>query len=163
MFSPLTQMLIDNHGYALVDKKSGDDFLKQNEYSVLFFPGDAERLAESDDVAVILPELMKVFGDRLMPAVVERGDAERALQLRYRFNAFPTLVFLRGAAYLGAISRVQDWQDYVREITEILSHPPSDPPRYEFPEGCVTAGMATESPQDTSAGEPQDTSAGEMQ
>ena len=141
MFSPLSQMLLDTHRYELVDESNVDAFLSRNAFSVLFFAGDAERLAESDDVAVILPELIKVFGDRLTPALVKRDETEKALQRRYRFNAFPALVFLKGEGYLGAISRVQDWQDYVKDIAEILSREPSAPPSFKFPEGCYTAGM----------------------
>lgn len=141
MFSPLAQMLLDNHGYRLVDTDTVDDFLKENAFSVLFFPGDAERLAESDDVAVILPELVKAFGGRMTPAVVRRDESEKALQRRYRFNAFPALVFLKGEGYLGAITRVQDWQDYVQEIAALLSSEPTAPPAFKFPEGCYSAGM----------------------
>ena len=155
MFSPLTRMLIDDHGYALVDEQGVDEFLQGNAFSALFFPGDAERLAESDDVAVILPELMKIFGDRVVPAVVSRGEAERALQRRYRFNTLPTLVFLKGDKYLGGISRVRDWQDYVRDITGILEREPSEPPRFKFPDGCISAGMETEPKTKATAGELQ--------
>lgn len=155
MFSPLTQMLIDTHGYALVDENSVDDFLAANDHSVLFFPGDAERLVESDDVAVILPELMRAFDLTIAAGVVARGEAERALQRRYRFNAFPTLVFLRGDGYLGAISRIQDWQDYVRDIRDMLSGEPTDPPPYSFPEGCVEAGMVNANGQQAQSGDVQ--------
>lgn len=140
MFSYLTQSLIDHHGYQLVDENNVDDFLAANQYSVLFFAGDAERLAESDDVAVILPELIRAYDGVIVPAVVARLEAERALQRRYRFNAFPTLVFLKNGGYLGAISRVQDWKDYVSEIREILSKEVTDPPAYTLPEGCAEAG-----------------------
>jgi hydrogenase-1 operon protein HyaE len=90
---------------------------------------------ESADVAVILPEILKQFKGRLTPALVER-NAERALQRRYRFNAFPALVFLKGAGYLGTICRVLDWQDYLAEIATVLAREPSEPPPFEFP-GCV--------------------------
>jgi hydrogenase-1 operon protein HyaE len=153
MFSPLTQMLLDDQGYTLVDESNVDSFLNSHEHSVLFFPGDAERLAESDDVAVILPELIKAFGGRIIPAVVARGESERALQRRFRFNAFPTLVFLRGDGYLGTISRVQDWQDYVRDIGEIFAREASDPPAFEFPKGCFENGMAATAGDNTKSGD----------
>ena len=144
MFSPLTQMLLDTHGYALVTEDTVDDFAANNDVSVLFFAGDAERIADSNDVAVILPELMKVFGDRITPAVVARdGDSERSLQRRFRFTAFPTLVFLKGGRYLGAISRVQDWRDYLSEITEILGREPTEPPKFELPGNCRLPGAGT--------------------
>ena len=142
MFSPLTRQLIETRGYALVDETNVDAFLDQTPYAVLFFPGDAERLAESDDVAVVLPELIKTFDAVITPAIVARGEAERALQRRFRFNAFPTLVFTKRQGYLGAISRVQDWNDYVRETADIITREPTDPPTYSLPEGCATTAEA---------------------
>ncbi len=139
MFSPLAQMLIDDHGYALIDETNVDDFLNKNTFSVLFFTGDAARLAESDDVAVILPQLVAAFGGRFVPGVVARGETEKQLQRRFRFNTFPTLVFLKFKDYLGVISRVQDWQDYLRDIGEILAREPSAPPPFKFPQGCYPA------------------------
>ena len=139
MSSPLIRMLVEEQGYATVTEDNIDAFLAGNDFSVLFFSGDPERIADSNDVAVILPELMKVFGEIMVPAVVER-EPERALQLRYRFSSFPTLVFLRGDGYLGALSQVKDWSVYLEEITAMLSQEPSAPPPYKFPEGCYAAG-----------------------
>ncbi len=136
MTSPLIDALTAKHGFASVNAETAPAFLKANAETVLFFAGDSERLVESDDVAVILPEILKQFGGRLTPALVEK-PAERALQLRYRFNAFPALVFCRGEGYLGAICRVLDWQDYLSEIAGILAREPSEPPPYQFPEGCI--------------------------
>ena len=135
MATPLIDALTRKHGFAAVNEGNVDAFLKAHAETVLFFPGDAERLVESDDAAVILPELLKVF-PRLTPALVETR-AERGLQLRYRFNAFPALVFLRGDGYLGAISRLLGWQDYLSEIATILARDPSAPPPYKFPDRCA--------------------------
>jgi len=136
MPSPLFDALTTKHGFQTVNAQTLDDFLKQNQETVLFFAGDSERLVESDDVAVILPQLIKTFQGRLTPALVEK-QAERPLQLRFRFNAFPALVFLRGDGYLGVITRVLDWQDYLSEISAMLARDPSEPPPYQFPEGCI--------------------------
>ncbi len=138
MASPLIDALTAKHGFAAVNEETVDAFLAAHAEAVLFFPGDFERLAESTDVAVILPEILKHFRGRLAPAIVEK-PAERALQRRYRFNAFPALVFLRGAGYLGTITRVLNWQEYLSEIERILALEPSVPPPFEFP-GCVPAG-----------------------
>src|SRR5208282_521245 len=140
MTSLLIDTLIVKHGFASVNERTVDAFLNANSESVLFFAGDSERLVESGDVAVILPEVLKRFG-RLAPALVEK-QAERGLQLRYRFNAFPALVFCRGEGYLGAICRVLDWQDYLSEIAAILAREPSQPPPYQFPEGCIPSAAA---------------------
>ncbi|MCI4663045.1 MAG: hypothetical protein MRY63_14645 [Neomegalonema sp.] len=135
MFSPLLQSVIDRHGYRVIDEAQHDAVTAELDFSVLLFAGDAERLAESDDVAIILPELEKLFKGVFTPLIVAR-ESERKLQQRYRFNAFPALVFLRRGAYLGAVPRVLDWSEYVTEISKILTSEPSQPPAYEFP-GCV--------------------------
>ncbi len=145
MPSPLIDALTTRHGFATVNEGTVDTFLKSNEVSVLFFAGDSERLVESEDVAVILPEILKQF-PQLTAALVEK-PAERGLQLRYRFNALPALVFLRGEGYLGAISRLLGWQEYLAEISAILSREPSEPPPYKFPERCVPQNGAAEGHQ----------------
>ena len=141
MFSPLLQSVIQRHGYRTISAEDHDDITAETDFACLFFSGDAARLAESDDVAVILPELEKIFEAVFTPFAVER-DSERALQQKYRFSSFPTLVFLRRGEYLGAVRRVLDWGDYVREVSGILLSEPSAPPPFKFP-GCLTQPSAT--------------------
>ena len=135
MFSPLLQSVIDREGYCVVGHEDLDDVAEPLVFSMLFVAGDAERIAESNDVAVVVPELDKVFEGAVTPLIVDR-QSEREIQRRYRFNAFPALIFLRHGEYLGAITRIRDWTDYLLEIPEILSREPSDPPPFQFPDGC---------------------------
>jgi hydrogenase-1 operon protein HyaE len=133
-------MLVDRYHYPVVTLDDVDARTADCQYAVLFFPGDAERLVESDDVAVVLPELMRAFEGRITPFVVA-GDAEMKLQARFRFNAFPSLVFLQRGHYLGVISRIHDWSDYLAEISTLLAREPSAPPPFEFPDACRTHGL----------------------
>ncbi len=135
MFSPLLEGIIEREGYAVVNEDNVDDFLARNGDVILFVAGEYRRLVEVNDVAVILPELVKASKGQLTAAVLERAS-ETKIQLRYRFNAFPALVFLRDGEYLGVITRVLDWQDYMTEIPKILARDPTPPPAYEFPAGC---------------------------
>ncbi len=139
MLTPLLTEAIARDDIAVVTAETLDPFLAENQTDVLFVAGDAERLGEVNDVAVILPELIKAFPGRMTPCVAAR-DSERAMQLRYRFNAFPALVFVRDGAYLGVIPRVLDWGDYLRQISEILAREPGPAPAFELPEGCYSAG-----------------------
>ncbi|MCB1518966.1 MAG: hydrogenase-1 expression HyaE [Hyphomicrobiaceae bacterium] len=132
MFSPLLSSLIEQHGYPVIGEADLAAFANARDHCVLFFAGDADRLMESNDLAVILPELIKASAGVLAPIIVSR-DAERMLQRKYRFSAFPALVFLRRGEYLGAISRVRDWAEYMREIPEILARAPSEPPPFKLP------------------------------
>lgn len=137
MFSPILTMMMERHRIPVVDEANIDAFAGTHDFTALFFPGDSLRLAESNDVAVILPELVQAFQGVFKPAVVSR-ESERKLQSRYRFNAFPALVILRNGEYLGTIKRVLDWEDYLTEIAGILTREPSAPPPFEFPEACAT-------------------------
>lgn len=138
--SPLIQRLLGEFGYPALDLAGADAFIEGDGDAVLLFPGDVHRLDESADVAVVLPELVAAFGHRLRAGLVLDKEAERSLQRRYRFNAFPALVFLRGGGWLGNIQRMHDWGDYVRDIQTILAGEPKDPPPFELPDGCITAG-----------------------
>lgn len=139
MTSPLIDRLVGEFGYPVVDEASIDDFLRRHEQSVLFFTEDPRAFPESNDVAVILPELMRVFGRRLTPALVHRG-CDQKLKKRYGFTAWPALVFLRGERYLGAITRVQSWDDYMTAIERILDSEPQTPPQPTIPVAAAGRG-----------------------
>ena len=138
-FSPLLETFITRHGWPVVDEAGLDRLLASAGDLAMFFAGDAERLAESNDVAVALPEIAGAIPG-LRVAVIDRA-AERKLQARYRFTAFPAIVFTRGG-YLGAITGMRDWQDFLAEIAEIRARPVSDPPPYQLPDGCRANGAA---------------------
>ncbi len=117
--TPLIDRLIQEFKYPLLNLTTLDDFLSSHQYSVLFFTEDANRVAETNDVAVILPELVKSF-PQLTPAVIARED-EEALKKRYGFLAWPALVFMHKDTYLDTITRVQDWGYYIDKIKQIMS------------------------------------------
>ena len=99
---------------------------------MLFFTGDPTKFREANDVAVILPELVQAFQGLLRPAVVARS-VEVKLQMHYGFKAWPALVFLRDGGYLGTITGVQNWTDYLQKIQFLLASEPSRPPGFEIP------------------------------
>lgn len=132
MPSPLIRNMIDRYGYPVLDMESIEEFLGANEETVLFFAENPRQYPESDDVAMILPELIKAFGGRLKAALVHTA-AERTLQARFGFGTWPALVFLRRGEYLGAITQVQNWDDYLREIGALLDAPPKRAPGFKIP------------------------------
>jgi hydrogenase-1 operon protein HyaE len=146
MFTPLLASIIDRHGYRVVTDADLDAAARPHHHVMLLLAGDADRLAESNDLAVIVPELERALNGRITVLVAAR-DSERALQRRFRFAAFPALVFLRGGEYLGAISRVRDWADYRRDIPEILARAPSDPPPFKLPGGTGRATLGGDAPE----------------
>lgn len=131
MSSPLIERLSTESNYPLLDLENINDFTDSQEHSVLFFTEDAKRFPESNDVAVVLPELLKAF-PKLSPAIVKQDD-EKKIQKLYGFRSWPALVFLRQGDYLGCITGIQDWADYLAEIKEILASDPSRPPSIGIP------------------------------
>lgn len=134
----LIDRLIDELGYEQVTLDNHDDFVNATGMNVLFFPGEPSTVKDATDVAVVLPELVHAFGDQLRPGVVPDtfGDGKE-LKRHYGFSAYPSLVFVRSGEYVGTITRIQDWGDYLKQIAELLVAAPSRPPGFSIP--VVTA------------------------
>lgn len=117
---PLVDLLTDVHGYLRLDHADDRPWLDDPAKSwVVFLPGHGKGNAETADVAVILPELVRALHPRLTPAVAGEA-AERAILALTGMMSLPALVFLRGDRLLGSVPRVRDWDDYLQRIGEIL-------------------------------------------
>lgn len=132
MASPLIRNMIEKYGYPVLDEESIDSFLEAHNESVLFFTENPKQFPESDDVAMILPEIIKEYQGRLEAAVIDQ-EAQHRLQTRYGFGTWPALVFLRRGEYLGVITQVQNWEDYLREIDRLLASEPVKAPGFKVP------------------------------
>ncbi len=132
MSSPLIQRLFDEYGYPEIQVANLQDFIKGPGVFVLFFTGDPNQNRETNDVAVVLPELVSAFDGKLRPGVVSRS-AEKELQARYGFRRWPALVFVQEDGYLGAITGMQNWEDYLREVQALLKAEPREPPGFGVP------------------------------
>jgi len=141
MNHPLIQRLLDELGYTEVNASNHDDFVGAPGMNVLFFPGDPKTVRDATDVAVILPELVAAFDGQLRPGVVTDvfGDGKN-LKQHYGFREYPSLVFVRDGDYVGTISRVQDWVEYLDRINELLVAPTKRPPGFSIPVVTAPAG-----------------------
>jgi len=135
--------MLKTQGYPVVTLDSLDAFCESGETVVLFFTELMKPVPETADVAVILPEVERAFAGRFCVGVVA-WEAQRDLQLRFRFTRYPSLVFLRNGEYLGAISGVLDWTDYLREVEAVLSAEVSEPPPFVLPGGAGPAQLSSE-------------------
>ena len=117
---PLVDVLTEVHGYLRLDHADDRPWLTDPTKSgVVFLPGHGKGNAETADIAVILPELVRALHPHLTPAVAGEA-AERAILSLTGMMSLPALVFLRGDRLLGSIPRVRDWDDYLQRIGEIL-------------------------------------------
>ncbi len=132
MRSVLLDKLIKQPGMSLLDSSNVEDFIQQKGHTLLFCTGDPLQRPETNDLAVILPELQAVFAQCFKVGVVDES-IENDLQARFGFNQWPSLVLLRDGAYLGCISRLRDWSVYLEEITNLLNTEASRPPSIGVP------------------------------
>jgi len=124
---PLIARLVDEYGYPLLNADNLEAFCAAPGDAVLFCAGDPVQHPECLDVAVVLPELLRAFPGRFRAAVAASA-LEPDMQVRYGFNRWPTLVFLRDGAYVGTLSGIQDWSVYLSHIHDLLATAPSRPP-----------------------------------
>jgi hydrogenase-1 operon protein HyaE len=121
--SPLLRALSEKHGVVSVNEATIDAFLEpacgEAAHAILFFAGDPVQRAETNDVAIILPQLIDAFAGRLRAAIVARAS-EDALKGRFNVCIFPSLVVTRGVDPLGVLPKVYDWADYLARIETLL-------------------------------------------
>ncbi|MDP3874355.1 MAG: hydrogenase [Methyloversatilis sp.] len=142
---PLVMRLARDFGADWVDETSVSEWTAREGNRVVLLAGDAVRFPEGQDVAAVLPELMKVFPGRFEVAVVPR-DSEDAVARRYGSQRWPSLLFFRSGQYVTAIAGMQDWDVYLQGVDAALRMPPSRPPTIGIP--VVSNGK----PADSSGG-----------
>ena len=138
MSHPLIDRLHGELQYTEVSLANHDQFIAEPGMNVLFFPGDPDTVKDATDVAVVLPELVKAFDGQLRPGVVTDvfGDG-KMLKRQYGFSEYPSLVFVRSGEYVGTITRIQDWREYLDQISNLFVAAPRRSPGFSIP--VVTA------------------------
>jgi hydrogenase-1 operon protein HyaE len=113
-------------GLPEVDIGTVDAFLadvhRDGAVAVLLSAGDPARFPEALDAAIVLPELIAAFQNRLRGAVIAR-DAEAELGARFGVRVQPSLILCRGTDALGVIAKIQDWSVYVDRISHLIDRP----------------------------------------
>ncbi|MBY6209364.1 MULTISPECIES: hypothetical protein [Halomonas] len=119
MTGPLGR-LINELGYPCLAGAELQAFMAEEGLHVLLLSGDPETNLETQDVAVILPELVSAFAGKFIPAVVQRQD-EDLIRERFQVWPVPSLVFVEQGQLKGVVSRVRDWQAYLEEVGAIVA------------------------------------------
>lgn len=124
---PLVARLIELSGRPALAADALNRLLAEPGMTVLFCGGDPVQYPECLDVAVVLPEMLKLFPERFRMVVADRA-LEPALQVGYGIQRWPSLLFLRDGQYVGTISGMQDWSVYVQRFAQLLDAPAGRPP-----------------------------------
>ncbi len=126
MPSPLVESMLERTGLPRITAETYNAFLADNEQVVLFFCENPERYPESNDVAMVLPEILKEYPD-LKGAIIDRSF-ERELQKQFDFTRWPALAFFVNGDYRGNMTGIQNWDDYTTQIPDLLSDSPTSIP-----------------------------------
>ena len=130
--SALIARLVDGFGATWVDDQSIDAWSALGGDRVVLFAGDPVRFPEGQDVAAVLPELMRSFPNRFAVAVVPR-DLEDKVARRFGSQRWPTLLFLRDGGYVGTVSGMHDWDVFLQRVEAALASPVGRAPTIGIP------------------------------
>lgn len=130
--------LRDQHGCTVLDAESFDAFAAQPGETLVLFTEDPQRVPETWDIAVILPELLKGLPNKPRVGLLAPVDAH-AVSSRFGIRLWPALLALRGGAYLGVIEGLKDWGVYAAQLPQLLAAPESRPPSIGIPVQTVGA------------------------
>ena len=135
------QRLTAQHGCSVVTADSFDEFISEPGESVILFTEDPQRVPETWDIAVILPELIKGLSKQPRVGLLAPADAH-AVSSRYGIRLWPALLAVRGGAYLGVIEGLKDWGIYAAQLPQLLAAPESRPPSIGIPVQTVGASAS---------------------
>ncbi len=116
--------MVGKHGFQRLAPTEAENFLPPGA-AVLLLTDDPQRNPEVLDACVILPEALK--GASVARWVAD-ADASRTLLPRFGIARAPAVVFLRDGDYLGALSGIRNWSEYLEEVARLLAGPPRPRP-----------------------------------
>ncbi len=131
-FNKLLERLRAQSKIVLLDDGGLESFVMAGGDGMVLFTQEPDQQPETWDVAVILPEVLKLTGDRLRAAIIT-PDLARREKARYGITRWPSLVFVRNGGYVGVIDGMRNWEEYTREIAEMLDKPIGRAPSIGIP------------------------------
>ena len=131
-FDKLLERLRTQSKIILLDEEGLEAFVMAGGDGMVLFTQEPDQQPETWDVAVILPEVIKLFGDRLRAAIISPEQARKE-KARYGITRWPALVFVREGGYVGAIEGMRNWDEYTCEIAEMLERPIGRAPSVGIP------------------------------
>lgn len=121
MTHPLIQTLAAAPGATTVSTETIDSYLAADTscLTLVFLPGHNANKLETPDVAVVLIELLKMFGSTVRVAIVDEAS-ERDLMGQCAVLMLPSISVFHGTRHLKTIAKIQDWEVYARDLPELM-------------------------------------------
>ncbi len=139
-FNRLLQRLRAQSKIILLDEDGLEAFVMSGGDGMVLFTQEPDQQPETWDVAVILPEVLKLTGTRLRAGIIS-PDLARKEKARFGITRWPSLVFVRDGGYVGVIEGMRNWDEYVREIAAMLDKPVGRAPSVGIP--VMSAGESS--------------------
>jgi hydrogenase-1 operon protein HyaE len=124
---PLLQRLVQQTSAAVLDAAGLDAWAGPSGAAMLVFAEEPDRIKETLDLAVIVPELHAALLGEFRVALLPPAAA-RAVAPRYGVDRWPAFVMLRDGCYVGSVEGLRDWDVYLAELRRLLAAPPARPP-----------------------------------
>lgn len=131
-FGRLLERLRRQSKIVLLDAEGLESFVMAGGDGMVLFTQEPDQQPETWDVAVILPEVLKLTGDFLRAAIIT-PELARKEKTRFGVTRWPSLVFVRDGDYVGVIEGMRNWEEYTREIAEMLNKPAGRAPSVGIP------------------------------
>jgi len=138
---PLVRRLVDAFDAAWVDAASVMAWAAGARDRVVLLPGDPVRFPEGQDVAAVLPELRRRLADAFDIGVVAAADEDGVAAL-FAATRRPSLVFLRAGGFVGTLTGMHDWGDFVAAVDRLLAMPSGPLPARVIPLVAAAGGPA---------------------
>ncbi|TVO59356.1 hydrogenase [Denitromonas halophila] len=145
----LAQLLLrlgDQHSLPTLTEDVADLFaIEADDTTMVLLVDDPKRAPEVWDVAVVLPEVLATLRNPPISAVADLA-ASRALAARYDIRRFPSLLFRRGAEFVGTIEGMRDWDSFGPAIDRMRQSPVQRAPGIGIPVRASTPDSCGGSP-----------------
>jgi len=129
-FEQLLQRLVRCDGLkrVVVDGEDGiAGFAADAGDSVVLLTDAPKRCPEAWDLAVVLPEVLKLFGARLRAGVAD-PEASATIAARFGVTRFPALLFQRSGDYVGVLEGMREWSAFPVAFERMLGTAPARAP-----------------------------------
>lgn len=124
--------LVRDFGATWIEEGALADWCADAPHAVLLLAGDKVRFPEGQDVAAVLPELLKASQIPCQIGVVPREQEDQVAR-RYGSQRWPSLLFFKDGAYATVLPGMHDWDVYQQKFQDALAHAPSRAPTIGIP------------------------------
>ncbi len=116
---PIFNRLWGKEGFVRVNEENLEEFKSAKGLVLIFFADNPTTFKETLDMAVIAPEVAKVFQDHIAAKGFTDPAVGRAIASRLGLTRLPAVGFYRDGEWLGGLQGLKNWNEYISGLAEI--------------------------------------------